>query len=55
MFSLYFDFIVILVVSRFGFGGGTLVLIASVPGRCLSFCILSNFTRVQSKGSVETV
>ena len=36
MFSLYFD-IVILVISHFGFEGGTLVLIASVPGYCVSF------------------
>ena len=35
MFSLYFD-IVILVISHFDFEGGTLVLIASVPGHCLS-------------------
>ena len=35
MFSLYFD-IVILVISHFGFEGGTLVLIASVPGHWLS-------------------
>ena len=28
---------VILVTSRFGFEGGTLVLIASVPGHCLLF------------------
>ena len=34
MFPLYFD-IVVLVISHFGFEGGTLVLIASVPGRCL--------------------
>ena len=30
-------FIVILVISHFGFEGGTLVLIASVPGHCLPF------------------
>ena len=35
MFSLYFDFF--LVISHFGFVGGTLVLIAPVPGHCLSF------------------
>ena len=34
MFSFYFDFD-ILVISYFGFMGGTLVLIASVPGHCL--------------------
>ena len=44
MFSLYFD-IVILVVSHFGFEGGTLVLIASVPGHCLSFTCLLAFHR----------
>ena len=32
MFSLY-----ILLISHFGFEGGTLVLIALVPGNCLSF------------------
>ena len=32
VFSLYFDFFVILVISHFGFEGGTLVLLASVPG-----------------------
>ena len=34
MFSLYFD-IVFLVISNFGFEGGTSVLIASVSGHCL--------------------
>ena len=34
MFYLYFD--LILVISNFGFEGGTLVLIALVPGHCLS-------------------
>ena len=29
--------VLILVVSHFSFEGGTLVLIASVPGHCLSF------------------
>ena len=29
--------IVMLVISHFGFEGGTLVLNASVPGHCLSF------------------
>ena len=28
---------VVLVISHFGFEGGTLVLIASVPGHCLPF------------------
>ena len=32
-----FWLIVVLVVSNCGFGGGTLVLNASVSGRCLSF------------------
>ena len=36
MLSLYFD-IVILVIFHFGFEGGTLVLIALVPGHCLYF------------------
>ena len=34
MFSLYFDF-VILVISSFGFKGGIWVLIAPVPGHCI--------------------
>ena len=34
VFSLCFE---ILVISHFGFEGRTLVLIASVPGHCLSF------------------
>ena len=34
--------IVILVISHFGFEGGTLVLIASVPGHCLSFTLYIN-------------
>ena len=38
MFSLYFG-IVISVISHFIFWGGALVLIASVPGHCLSFFI----------------
>ena len=41
MFSLYID-IVILVISHFGFEGGTLVLIASVPGHCSTFTFQSN-------------
>ena len=36
MFSLFCLFVT-LVVSHFAFQGGTLVLIASVPGDCLSF------------------
>ena len=36
MFSLYFDY-VISVISHFGFEGGTLVLVAPVPGLCLPF------------------
>ena len=38
MFSLYFD-IVNLAIFHFGFEGGTLVLIAFVPGHCLSFTL----------------
>ena len=34
MFSLYFD-----LVYHFDFEGRTLVLIASVPGHCLSFTL----------------
>ena len=37
MFYLYFDLLYFLVISHFGFKGGTLVLIASVIGHCLSF------------------
>ena len=36
----FFYFFVFLVISHLGFEGGTLVLIASVPGRCLSFTFL---------------
>ena len=32
-----FLLIVILVISHFGFEGGALVLIASVPGHCFTF------------------
>ena len=43
MFSFYFDFnIVFLFISHFGFEGGTLVLIASVSGYCLSFTSYTN-------------
>ena len=42
MFSLYFD-IVILVISHFVFEGGTLVLIATVPGHCLPFTSYAPF------------
>ena len=34
---IVFLLIVILVISHFGFEGGTLVLIALVPDHCLSF------------------
>ena len=34
-----FKLIVIVVISHFGFEGGTLVLIVSVPGHCLSFTL----------------
>ena len=40
MFSLYCDMI-LLVISHFNFEGRTLVLIASVPGHCLSFTFYS--------------
>ena len=30
-------------MTHFGFEGGTLVLIASVPGHCLSFTFISEF------------
>ena len=38
MFYLYFDD-VILVISHFGFEGGTFVLVASVPGHYLYFTV----------------
>ena len=37
MFSLYFDYYVILVISRFGFEGWIAVLIASVHDLCILF------------------
>ena len=40
---LYFD-LFILVISHFGFEGGTLVLIASVPCNCLSFTFDRNLS-----------
>ena len=43
MFFLYFDFFGILVISHFGFEGGTLVLIASVPGHCSSLIYVHYF------------
>ena len=42
MFSLYVDYFVILVISRFGFEGGIWVLIAPIP----SHCILVSFIMV---------
>ena len=41
MFFFVFILIVNLVISHFGFEGGTLVLIASVPGHCsfFTFCL----------------
>ena len=42
MFSLYFDYFIILVISRFGFEGWIWVQIASVLG----FCILLTFISV---------
>ena len=47
MFSLYFDF-VILVISRFGFEGWILVLIASVPGLYILFNFNCWLTRGQN-------
>ena len=35
--SLYFDYLIILVISNFGFEGWVLVLTASVPGLCIHF------------------
>ena len=47
MLSLYFVFcifIINIVISRIGFEGGTLVLISSVLGHCLSFtCFILSF------------
>ena len=39
MFSLYFDSL-----YHVGFEGGTLVLIASIPGLCLSFTLNTIFS-----------
>ena len=39
---LYFD-IVNLVISHFGFEGGTLVLFALVPGHCIFFTFYERF------------
>ena len=57
MFSLYYAlFIVILVISLFGLEGGTLVLIASVPGYCLSFSFCDNLKNTHhSVNKVNTV
>ena len=45
MFYMYFDNLFFLVIIRFGFDGGTLVLIDPVPGNCIlvSFTIYINF------------
>ena len=32
-------YLIIVIISHYGFKGGTLVLIASVPGHCLSFTV----------------
>ena len=40
MFSLNFDYFVILVISRFGFEGWIWILIASVPGLCILFTFM---------------
>ena len=37
MFSLYFDCLLYIVISRFGFKGWSWVLIASVPDHCILF------------------
>ena len=41
MFSLYFDYFVILVISRFDFEGWIWVLIASVPDICILFTFIN--------------
>ena len=48
-----FRLIVILVISHIGFEGGTLVLIASVPGHCLSFT-LCTWLKILKTGSLAT-
>ena len=40
MFSLYFDYLYFLGISRFGFEGGIWVLIAPVHGHCLPFTFI---------------
>ena len=42
MFSLYFDYFLIVVIPRFGFEGWIWVLIASVPGLCILFTFRIN-------------
>ena len=42
--STYCNFI--LVISHFGFEGGNLVLIASVPGHCLYFIFLTSIRNI---------
>ena len=42
MFSLYLDYIVILVISRFGFRDWIWVLIASVPDLSIHFKVFSD-------------
>ena len=39
---------VILIVSHFGFEGGTLILIAPVPGHCLPFTTLEHYSCIRS-------
>ena len=44
MFSLHFEYFVILVISRFDFECWLLVLITSVPGLCIHFTLITKFT-----------
>ena len=40
MFTLYFDYFVISVISRFDFEGWNWVLMGSVPGICILFTFI---------------
>ena len=44
----------LLVISHFGFEGGTLVLIASVPGHCLSFTLNKETGYIYNSGVLFT-
>ena len=45
MFSMYFDYLQLKVISRFGYEGWIWVLIASVPDLCILFTSKKNICR----------